>query len=86
VEAEVAPGAGPVVAHLRFDGLTAPIALERAPASEPFRWYVSRSVSSQGIPPAPQPARRPCGSLVGVLSALRRLLDIDAGAAARVLR
>lgn len=85
VDATVEAGAAPVVALLRFADGRADIALERTASADPFRWYVSRAALSTGDPGSLLPARRPCGSLVGVLGALRRTLNIASGGPARVV-
>jgi len=58
------------------------ILLERAPSGDPFRWYLRR-LSSDGSELA---SPRPCGSLVGVLSGLRRMLGIETSATLRIAR
>jgi hypothetical protein len=85
VDATVEAGAAPVVALLRFADGRVDIELERAPSADPFRWYVSRAAPSPGEPGSRVPARRPCGSLVGVLGAMRRTLNIESGGPARVV-
>lgn len=85
LDVPVESGEAPVVAWLRRGGAGQDIAIERAEAGDAFRWYVYRSTASLPGVGMSNPARRPCGSLVGVLGALRRLLDIDAGARARVV-
>lgn len=81
----VEPGDEPVVAWLRLGGDGPDIAVERALAGDPFRWYVYRCAASLPGAGTSGIARRPCGSLVGVLGALRRFLDIEAGGRARVV-
>lgn len=81
----VESGDEPVVAWLRLGGAGQDIAIERAGTGDPFRWYVYRSVATPPGAGTSSVVRRPCGSLVGVLGALRRLLDIDAGGRARVV-
>ena len=74
VAGTVEAGVAPVVAQLRIrDG--APISIERVTAEgKPFRWIVR---AGDGRP-------RPCGSLVGVLNALRVALDVDRGMPVRI--
>ncbi|MGH8636390.1 MAG: hypothetical protein ACREUZ_04555, partial [Burkholderiales bacterium] len=52
--------------------------VERAPDGEPFRWYVRWHDGASAATPA---RVRPCGSLVGVLAALRRAFDVERGSA-----
>lgn len=85
IDATVEAGTAPVVALLRCADARVDIAVERAPCEDPFRWYVSRAASLPGPSSRLVSARRPCGSLVGVLGALRRLLDIDSGGPAKVI-
>jgi len=62
------------------------IVLERAPAGDPFRWYLRQvSVDASTNRNARTPTR-PCGSLVGVLGGLRRMLGVEKGAVIRIAR
>ena len=72
VEGRIEPGDAPVVAVIRVDETT--IAIERAPEGSPFRWLVH----------VPDRRPRPCGSLVGVLTALRTALGVERGSALRI--
>lgn len=83
LDASVEPGSARVVAVLRF--ADARIDVERAASDDPFRWYVCRFAAHMSDPGTSPSTRRPCGSLVGVLGALRRMLDIDSGGPARVI-
>lgn len=75
------PADAPVVACVRAKGMC--IDVERAEAGEAFRWYLCvRGPGNEGA----VGRRRPCGSLVGVLGGLRRLLAVEAGGKARVAR
>ena len=80
VAGTVEPGESPVVALIRaHDGTV--IWIERAGAEIPFRW-LARWRTPDDV--AGGANRRPCASLVGLLSALRRALDVDRGSAVRV--
>ena len=80
VAGTVEGGEAPVVALIRaHDGTI--IWIERGGAELPFRWFARwRSAGD----PEGAAHRRPCASLVGLLSALRRALDVDRGSAVRV--
>lgn len=69
VEGRIEPGTAPVVALVHAaDGTVIPVARVTDPEL-PFRWTVRG---------------RPCGSLVGVLAALRAALGVDRGAPLRI--
>src|ERR1043166_226118 len=72
------------VAVIRADA-GATVWVERFPGRDlPFRWLV-RSRGGGGAPDSPrQPRPRPCGSLVGMLNAIRVALGVDRGSAVRV--
>ena len=73
VDGTVEPAESPAVAIVHAaNGITARI--ERAPHDVPYRW----SVRWDGRKP------RTCGSLVGVLAALRTALGVERGAAVRI--
>jgi len=55
--------------------------VERAPSDDPFRWYVRWRADGSSATAA---RVRPCGSLVGVLAALRRAFDVERGSAIRI--
>jgi G3E family GTPase len=72
------PVSGAVVVHGPQDVIAT---VERAPSGDPFRWYVRwRS----GATSAAAARVRPCGSLVGVLAALRRAFGVERGNAIRI--
>ena len=73
-------GDAPVVAFIRTQDGTL-VWIERAGADIPFRWFARWRVAGDAEDAA---YRRPCASLVGLLSALRRALDVDRGSAVRV--
>lgn len=76
----VEAGAPPAVAEIRAkDGIV--IAIERMSADGmPFRWMVRRHSPSDTREARP----RPCGSLVGVLNAIRSALGVNRGTAVRI--
>ena len=80
VAGTVEGGEAPVVALIRTQNGTL-VWIERAGADIPFRWFARWCVPSDAEDAA---NRRPCASLVGLLSALRRALDVDRGSAVRV--
>lgn len=86
VEGRVEPVAAPGVASIRTSDGTIHVLLERAPAGDPFRWYLRRvAADSPGESERSVPAR-PCGSLVGVLGGLRRMLGLGPGTTVRIAR
>ena len=80
VEGTVEAGVPPAVAQIRaHDGTL--ISVERIPEKTlPFRWMVCARRPCDTHPERP----RPCGSLVGVLSALRAALGVDRGSPVRI--
>jgi hypothetical protein len=76
----VGAGVAPAVAEIRASDGTV-VSIERIEEKTiPFRWRVRRR-----LPGASHEERaRPCGSLVGVLSALRSALGVDRGSALRI--
>jgi hypothetical protein len=75
VNARVEAGALPAVAQISAEGGTV-VWIERIPeGTMPFRWMVRRT--DAGVLREARP--RPCGSLVGVLGALRAALGVDRG-------
>jgi len=86
VDARVEPLEAPGVASIQRPDDRTRIEIERAPVGDPFRWYLRRvPVDTPGGSGRRVPAR-PCGSLVGVLGGLRRMLGIDTGVTVRVAR
>ena len=82
VEGTVEAGEAPVVAIVRVGGAIAWI--EEAPADAPYRWGV-RWRSAGEAPGGTRELRpRTCGSIVGVLSALRTAFDLDRGTPLRI--
>ena len=80
LEALVEAGTAPAVAEIHArDGTI--VSIERIPEGTiPFRWTVSRRASGA----ATRERARPCGSLVGVLSAMRAALGVDRGTPLRI--
>lgn len=85
IDATVEAGTEPVLALLRCGVDRGEIAVERAPSADPFRWYVRQAAGLNCGSGSVASARRPCGSLVGVLGALRRILEVESGGPARVV-
>jgi hypothetical protein len=85
VTATVDVGDAPIVAIVRAEsGAIAWIERTVRPGEPQFRWAV-RWRSAGAAPGAPREVRpRLCGSLVGVLSALRVALEVDRGAPLRI--
>lgn len=75
----------PGVARIRLPDGRDEIVLERGGSGEPFRWYLRQRRVDDSETVEASSRVRPCGSLVGVLSALRRLLGMEAGGTARVV-
>ena len=73
-------GEAPVVALIRTQEGTV-VWIERGGAELPFRWFARWRAAGDAEDAA---HRRPCASLVGLLSALRRALAVDRGSAVRV--
>jgi hypothetical protein len=80
VAGTVEGGDAPVVALIRAQNGTL-VWIEHAGAELPFRWVARWRAAGDAADGA---HRRPCASLVGLLSALRRALDVDRGSAVRV--
>ena len=80
VEGKVAAGVAPAVAEIRAsDGMV--VSVERIrEETMPFRWTV-RARRPGGTH---EERARPCGSLVGVLSAIRAALGVDRGSPMRI--
>ena len=80
VRGTVDAGVAPAVAEIRASDGTI-VSVERiADKTIPFRWMVRRR--RPGAPHEERP--RPCGSLVGVLGALRTALGVDRGSPLRI--
>ena len=80
VEGTVTAGTPPSVAEIHVGDGTL-VSLERiAQGTMPFRWLVR----ARGASAAREERPRPCGSLVGVLGAMRGALGIDRGTALRI--
>lgn len=84
VTAVVTAGAAPAVALIEADG-GALVWIERPLTDDsPFRWLVRWRRAGDGPGGVRERSPRGCGSLVGVLSALRGALDVDRGTPLRV--
>ena len=80
VAGEIEAGQAPVVAIIRTDS-GAVVRVERTAVQKTgFRWFVH----SRAGDAAPGERSRPCGSLVGLLNAIRSALGVDRGTAVRI--
>ena len=83
VDGTVQAGEPPVVAVIRAANGSV-IWVEPAPPGMPFRW-VARWRTAGNMPDSAREQRpRPCGSLVGLLNAIRKALGVERGAALRI--
>ena len=84
VQGEVRAGAAPVVLEIHACSGTM-VWIERAAADTPFKWFVRWRRA--GDAPGGVRELRPhaCGSLVGMLAAVREALGIERGNAVRVV-
>ncbi len=82
VEATVEAAEFPQIAVIRRSDGTR-ITIGQAANDTPFRWEVATVRSSDGVAAAPRVL--PCGSLVGVLGALRRSFGVERGRPIRVV-
>ncbi len=84
VAGTVHSGTTPVIAEIR-SASGAMIWIERAGGDTPFRWFVRWRAA--GDAPGGVRERRPrvCGSLVGLLAAVRDALGVERGSAVRVV-
>ena len=83
VAGSVEAGAAPIVAVIR-SATGAVVWIERCEARAPFRWAVRWRAAGAATGGPRELRPRTCGSLVGVLSALRAALDVDRGSALRI--
>lgn len=84
VAGEVSAGQGNVVAEIRAaNGVR--VWIERAGDDTPFRW-LARWRAAGEVPGEVRELRpRACGSLVGLLAAVREALDVGRGSAVRIV-
>jgi hypothetical protein len=83
VDATVESGQAPVVAEIRAANGTI-VWVEPAQPGVPFRWIARSRSARDSIDGAREPRPRPCGSLVGLLNAIRKALDVERGSALRI--
>ena len=83
VDATVEVGQAPVVAVIRAAN-GAIVWIEPAQPGMPFRWIARSRSARDPIDGAREPRPRPCGSLVGLLNAMRKALDVERGSALRI--
>ena len=82
VEGSVDAGEAPVVAIVCVCGAIAWI--EEAAADAPYRWGVRWRSAGEAAAGTRELRPRTCGSIVGVLSALRTAFDLDRGTPLRI--
>ena len=83
VEARVESGETPVIAVIRAASGTI-IWVEPAQPGMPFRWIARSRKATDTIDATREPRPRPCGSLVGLLNAIRKALNVERGSALRI--
>lgn len=84
IDGEVQPGTGSMVAEIRTsNGVW--IAIERAPADTPFRWLVKWRNAGEAPGGIRELRPRACGSLTGLLAAMREALNVERGSAVRIV-
>ena len=83
VDATVESGQAPAIAVIRAANGTI-VWVEPARPEMPFRWVVRWHSASNPSSGAHAPRPRPCGSLVGLLNAVRKALGVERGSALRI--
>ena len=84
VAGAVHPGVAPVMAEIRAaSGAVAWV--ERAAGDTPFRWFVRWRAAGDAPGGVRESRPRACGSLVGLLAAVREALGVERGSAVRVV-
>jgi hypothetical protein len=84
VDGMVRAGVAPVLIEIRADS-GAIVWIERAAADAPFKWFVRWRLAGE-VPGGVRELRpRACGSLVGMLAAVREGLGVERGSAVRVV-
>ena len=81
----VEPAAAPIVAVIRAN-TGAIVWIERPLEETPFRWLVRWRGAGDAPGSARETRPRPCGSLVGVLNAVRGALGVKRGSAVRIAK
>jgi hypothetical protein len=84
VGGEVHAGAAPVLIEIRAGG-GAIVWIERAAQDTPFKWFVRWRRAGDAPGGVRELRPRACGSLVGMLAAVREGLGVERGSAVRVV-
>jgi hypothetical protein len=84
VGGEVLAGAAPVLIEIRAGSGTV-VCIERAAADTPFKWFVRWRRAGDAAGGVREVRPRACGSLVGMLAAVREGLGVERGNAVRVV-
>lgn len=84
VGGEVLAGVAPVVLEIRADS-GGVVWIERAAADTPFKWFVRWRRAGDAAGGVREVRPRACGSLVGMLAAVREGLGVERGSAVRVV-
>ena len=84
VHGSVTEGIAPVVAEIRATN-GAIVWIERAADDTPFRWQARWRKAGEARGGVRELRPRACGSLVGLLAAIREALDIERGSAVRIV-
>jgi hypothetical protein len=84
VGGQVLAGAAPVLIEIRADS-GAVVWIERAATDTPFKWFVRWRVAGDAPGGVRESRPRACGSLVGMLAAVREGLGVERGSAVRVV-
>ncbi len=84
VAGTVQTGEAPVVAEIRASN-GAIVWIERAADDTPFRWFARWRAAGDAPGGVRELRPRACGSLVGLLAAVRDALGVERGAAVRIV-
>jgi hypothetical protein len=84
VGGEVLAGVAPVLIEIHA-GSGAIVWIERAAADTPFKWFVRWRHAGDAPGGVRELRPRACGSLVGMLAAVREGLEVERGSAVRVV-
>jgi hypothetical protein len=84
VGGEVLAGAAPVLIEIRA-GSGAIVWIERAAQDTPFKWFVRWRRAGDAAGGVRELRPRACGSLAGMLAAVREGLGVERGSAVRVV-
>jgi hypothetical protein len=84
VDGTVQAGVAPVVAEIRAVS-GAMVWVERAADDAPFKWFARWRAAGEAPGGVREQRPRACGSLVGLLAAVREALGVQRGSAVRVV-